>query len=254
MEASLTQLAPSPSRVVRHQIDLLGAPATIMSLAVGLAGIQILVSSGWFAGPTRLMRLPVFDIFPFLVVIGALWPAIVWHGEGPSRRLYHWSLPVPRHQHDILRVVAGGVWLLLGLVSVELFQIAAALVNGYGDRLAGVSLGSWINYLTGPLTMYLVVSALAVATDHPLRWLLGVMFGMLAAGSLCNGVLACASSPMLPAIRHFFGLTDVIAPFIEVEVFRRTSMEPGFGAVVKIVIGLFAGAGAVYGAARWRAR
>ena len=70
MEASLTQLAPSPSRVVRHQIGLLGAPATIMSLAVGLAGIQILVSSGWFAGPTRLMRLPVFDIFPFLVVIG----------------------------------------------------------------------------------------------------------------------------------------------------------------------------------------
>jgi hypothetical protein len=253
METTLSQLAPSSRHVLRRQVSLLASPGTIASLVIGLAGVQLIAAAGWRT-PPRFERLPVFDVFPFLVIIGALWPAFVWHGEGPSKRHYHWSLPVPQARHDLLRVAAGGLWLLAGLVAVEAFQIAAAFANGYGERLADVSLGSWLNYVSAPMTMYLIGSALAVATDHPIRWLLGGMFGVMATATVCNTAFMCSGSWLLEASRHFFGLTQALTAFIGPEIFTRTGIAPGLGAWVTIALGLGAGCGAVYAAARWRAR
>lgn len=253
MEASLAQLTAPPSRVIRQQVSLLASPGTLGSLVVALVGVQALAGADLMATPPFNNRVPVFDVYPFLVIFGALWPAIVWHGEGPSRRLYHWALPVARAEHDIFRVVAGGFWLTLGLVSVEMFQVALVVLTGQGSSIAHLSLGTWINYVSGPVTMYLLVSALAIATDHPLRWMVGWVFGVAVGVSSCRGS-TCSNSVVITALRHFFGLSDVLAPYISPEVYQRRGVTPGPGALMLILSGLSVGAAAVYGAAKLRSR
>ena len=254
MEASVAPLTPPPSRVIRQQVALLASPSAMVSLVVALVGVQALANSGLAGTPSRIQRLPVFDVFPFLILIGALWPAIVWHGEGPSDREYHWSLPVVRANHDMVRVIAGALWRTLGVLAVEVFQVGTSILGGYGTQMAQLSLGTWINYVTGPLTMYLLVSALAIATDHPLRWLIGGVFGIGSGVSACKSAVACDYSPLQPALQHSFGLSDVLAPYISPEVYQVNGVGPGAGGMVLIILGLAAGAVAVYGAARLRSR
>ena len=96
----------------------------------------------------------------------ALWALLVWHGELPHRRSYHWSLPVSRPGHDLARIAAGAVWLL---VAYLVLAASAALVTAAtGDWASFAAIGpGWTTFFAGPLALYLVVSPLALWCDSP---------------------------------------------------------------------------------------
>lgn len=157
-----------------RQFGLLWTSRRPLLLGVALLGLLVLGGEPWADDPkTRLLTLwPIW-----LIVIGPVWAIAVFYNEGPSQRLYHWSLPVGRLQHTAARLAAGVVWMwiLFGVL------IGAGAVMGAMDgdlwQFGEIKAAGWVNFFTGPLLGYLAVSVLTVASDYPLRWSFGIMFG-----------------------------------------------------------------------------
>lgn len=116
-------------------------------------------------------------------VIPLLWPfATAWKGEGPSDRAYHWTLPVDRARHQLLRTGAGWVLLVAVLaVGLLLGWIGGVLVQGsmaVGDPevLAGLLPAATVAYLVG--------AGFALLFDRPVLWLFVSWVGLGAADLL----------------------------------------------------------------------
>lgn len=101
------------------------------------------------------------------------WPYGVWSGETPSNRGYHWSLPVERSLHDLMRVWAGGLLLLAVTTVAALAALAAAALAGNTAGLAQISGWIWPAWLLGPLVPYLLVSIFTVRFDVSGGWFWG---------------------------------------------------------------------------------
>ena len=156
-------------------------------LAAIAAGLLALALWGWGQLPAtfedELDVLPVFPVLALpLAAIAALWPLGVWRADDPGRRGYFWSLPVARGPHTLLRVAVG--WLLLMCVCLAVMALGlavAAPVAGRYDELT-LSLAYWWAPLLIPTMPYLLVSALAVAFDNPIRfaaWAAAAFFGVM---------------------------------------------------------------------------
>lgn len=156
-----------------RQFKLLWSSRRPLLLGVALLALLVLSGDPWLADPKP--RLLTF--WPlWLILIGPIWALAIFHNEGPSDRLYHWSLPVDRTAHTLARVAAGAAWLWIHL---GLLLGAGALVAAFdGDlwQLGLISAAGWANFFTGPLLGYLLVSVLTVVSDYALRWLLGILF------------------------------------------------------------------------------
>jgi hypothetical protein len=115
-----------------------------------------------------------------------------------------WTLPVDRWRHALAKVFAGWVWLMGGVALFVLWSLAVTLLSG-GNLLAEETLrvlrsisfpasGTldpaavetvrwtpepllWLAPFTSPTATYLLASALALATRHPLRWIVGSAIG-----------------------------------------------------------------------------
>jgi hypothetical protein len=141
------------------------------------------------------------DILALGLLVGGGWGFIVWRDEGPSRRLYHWSMPVDTAAHDLMRVLAGAMVLLGAIVLFCGVAAIAASLRG-GDAAPGVAgPGVWLVYLTGPLTMYLLASVLGVALDRPFEWAFLLNAGLLVV-VLLGSTLDIA---MIPRVLHALG-------------------------------------------------
>lgn len=114
-----------------------------------------------------LMVLPILAI-PF-VVVAALWPLGVWRQDAPERRGYFWSLPVSRGPHTLVRVGAG--WALLMIACLAVMLVAWVLLLGARIRFGPASLSParWYVPLATATLAYVIVSALTVAFDGPVR-------------------------------------------------------------------------------------
>jgi hypothetical protein len=130
----------------------------------------------------------VYDLLGYLLILGAIWPLVVWRGEPWGERDYRWSLPVSRHSHDLIRVAAGAVWLMLGVaVCLAVIRISQdvivpafpmVLVDPAGLpagtdvlSLAGrrsLQAGGYLNFFTAPLLSYTIISIVALSTRRPL--------------------------------------------------------------------------------------
>ena len=169
--------APTLSRVFRQQMKLMQqAGVSSMGLMV-LAGSTLL-----FLGmDPRVARLPFpADYLPLTgLLLGAVaWPPLVWRGQGPLRRSYHRALPVDQLTHDLLKVSAGAISLMIGVAVVLLpLLVAAGLSPVLSGLLTRPSWLLWLNFFTGPLIIYLLVSCVPMLTDRPLEWLLGLIAG-----------------------------------------------------------------------------
>lgn len=130
------------------------------------------------------------------VWLAFLTPVFLWRNEGPTRRDYFWSLPVEQSRHALLRLGAGWAWQMAVIVALLLFGLAlAVLTDGeLGVMTRGVSsMGTsghppsavyrslsvpvlswqWVTPFTAATIAYLIGSVAALASDYPLRWLLG---------------------------------------------------------------------------------
>ena len=148
------------ARIPRREVLVILAVGWLTSL-VGCVNIDFNVDDVEVTAPSILHRL----YFVVLVAAG-LWAAAVWHDEGPRRRGYRSSLPVERGRHELLRVAAGGFWLLTVLSIVTVVAVLGGAVSGQQAPDAWM----WVSFVSGPVTVYLLASIVAVRLDAPGRW------------------------------------------------------------------------------------
>lgn len=193
-----------------RQFRLLWTSRRPLLLAVALLSLLVLAGDPWAHDPK--MRLLTF--WPiWLMLIGPVWGFSVFHNEGPSQRLYYWSLPIGRTQHTLARVAAGlaWLWLLFGTL------IGAGAIIGAMDgdlwQLGHISAAGWLNFFTGPLLGYLFVCALTVASDYPLRWFFGILFVFPLTLSILDdwlGLQSLAERTLEPLVSAEWGLFPVM--------------------------------------------
>jgi hypothetical protein len=113
-----------------------------------------------------------------MVLLALFIPFSVWRGEDPSRRSYHWTMPVARGPHTLTKVLAGWIWVMAALVVYLLFIFALGAVVRQitGRYVASESLPAWewVLAFTSTTIAYLLGSIAVVASDHPWRWLIGI--------------------------------------------------------------------------------
>ena len=170
--------APTLSRVFRQQMKLMQqAGVSTMGMLV-LGGAAVL-----FVGmDPQIFRLAFpADYLPLMaILLGAIaWPPLVWRGQGPLRRSYHRAMPVDQLIHDLVKVTAGAVTLMIGVAVVLIPLLIAGLLSPTSRLVTGPSLLVWVNFFTGPLIVYLLVSCVPMLTDRPLEWLLGLIAGFV---------------------------------------------------------------------------
>ena len=142
-----------------------------------------------------------------LAIWGLVWPFRVWRDEPPSRRGYHWAMPVDRRRHDLLRVAAGAIWLGVVAVGVAAAAVVAAVAAGHAGRLGALPIPVWLSLFTAPLILYLAASIPAVRTERPALWTWGAV-GVLPIVASLGATRAFAFLNGL-----FFGRLGLVAAF-----------------------------------------
>lgn len=171
-----TQRMPGFGAVLRAQLELL----VRTKYALGLFAYEMLIVFGTYFWMPLFEALPPWEgpwfiiMYGGLVGSGAIAGLIVWFGEGPRKRRYHWAMPVKREVHDLARVIAGAVW-LLGIIVV-----CCALGWLFEDRttrdlwLRNAPL-FWASLFVLPVLSYLLFVIPYLMLDRPLLAILSVL-------------------------------------------------------------------------------
>lgn len=201
-----TTLHPVPRTrdVLLAQLRAVGSaprgPVLAAIAVVALATLLITIESMNTGGAIAFH--PEYQMWPGLV--GLLLPIVVWRGEERFGASFLWTLPMDRWQHALVKVFAGWVWLMGGIALIVLWSLALTLLSG-GNILAEEALrvlsatsfpasGTldpaavetvrwtpipllWLAPFTSATATYLLASAWALATRHPLRWIVGSVIG-----------------------------------------------------------------------------
>jgi len=176
MDAPMTHAVREPvgfGGAFARQFRLLWTSRRPLLLGLALLALLGLAGEPWSNDP----KARLFTLWPlWLSLIGPVWAFAVFHNEGPSSRLYLWSLPVGRTRHTLARLAAGLAW--LWILYAVLIGAGAVLASLDGDlwQLGTITAPGWINFFTGPLLGYLAISVLTIASDYPLRWFFGILF------------------------------------------------------------------------------
>jgi hypothetical protein len=116
-----------------------------------------------------------------MILVGALLPFGVWRSEDPARRAYHWSMPVARGPHTIMKLLSGWLWLMIASIVYIVFIITLSLgmsiLTGAPNRLVETPAWEWLVAFTGPTLAYLLTSIAAVGSERAWRWIGGLIVG-----------------------------------------------------------------------------
>lgn len=210
------ELSPEPARGAVFLEELravgLGMRRELIALAVIVLGSGLLFSWLVFYYDEK-------ESFPFqpdrviaFVIVAIVIPLGVWRAENPERRTYLWSLPLSRRSGHVAKLVSGWFWTMLATALIPLWWWAMALVTNslvwerpiYIERMDladGSSLelvggiATYVYSLPGWLLLvpfgfatilYLAGSTLALATNHPFRWGIGLWCLGMALGGLAE--------------------------------------------------------------------
>jgi len=116
-----------------------------------------------------------------IFVVALLIPFGVWRAEDPSRRAYHWSMPVARGPHTIAKLLSGWLWVMIAVTVYLLCIIAIGhilpAITGEAAR-PGVTPGwEWVAAFTAATLGYLLTSIAVIGSNHPWRWIAGLVIG-----------------------------------------------------------------------------
>ena len=155
----------------RQQMWLLGASGRWIYPIAALVAMLMIIP-----GSDPATADPATAVAAALVAfLGAFWPMIVWYGETPSRRVYHWSLPVARAPHDLMRVAAGALY-LVGMSAA--IALAAILIDGNFTVAFDTRTILILAFGLVPLFPYFLMSALALWSDYAVtRYALAAFVG-----------------------------------------------------------------------------
>lgn len=159
---------------------------SLAALTTAVAAPMILVAI-YGAPPTDELTLSevLGNLWSFPVLLSLVWPmAAAWRDDSPSDRAYHWTLPVDRWVHQLLRAGAGWLHLMAGLVAGvgAAWAWGAAVRDGMGPGDPAVLLG----LIPCATLLYLVGTVAAVATERPLIWIFVSWIAVAAAESLAR--------------------------------------------------------------------
>lgn len=171
---------PDVSAVLRAQLRLMARAHRPAFLLLGLAVAAGVVALAWIwpgGAPDRLTLAHAMGrSYGALELVAVFWAAMVtWRGEGPEERFHHWSQPVGRRRHQLLRIAAGAVWLLAAVVAgAAAGWLAGAVVQGGMGPGGAAPLAATVG---GLLLLYLLGSVPALLSEHPVVWIVGVYAG-----------------------------------------------------------------------------
>ena len=141
-------------------------------LVWGVLGLHLfsdpMVDAPWMTVPV-LIPLHVTIVF-----LGGVAAVLVWHNEAPQNRRYHWSMPVRRELHDIMRIVAGAFWLI---VAIAIYAALAWFMEEPQVREHWLANATyfWLSIFITPLLMYLLATIAALMAGRPMLWLGGIL-------------------------------------------------------------------------------
>ena len=193
---------PATKTVFLTQLRLLVAKHRRgLAIGLGLALLQIVAMAGFgiilgititadeadsgvaFSRVTKLEETTEIDLDNtawalFVALISAcffagLFPLSTWSSEPPSKRDYHWSLPVDHRKHDLLRAAAGAVVTVGFALVLYLAAIVSGLISSSLSGLAQLTPLAWLCLLVGPLVPYALGTTFAIRGEHPTAWLWG---------------------------------------------------------------------------------
>ncbi len=211
----------------RHQRELLVFMAIGMLLALfGTINIEMRVSIG---GESIIAFPRLMVVYPFLLAFAVIWPLSVWGDKGSSWRAYHQAMPIDRRVHDLARILMGGAWMFMAIALMVLLGSGFFLRSDTSEMISELAPWFWIAFFTGPATVYLGSSIVALASRRPLAWIVGIPFGALGLvltarplgplGQILSGLVTAPvglgfalSRAVLPA-SPFFGATPGIGWF-----------------------------------------
>lgn len=183
---------PTAAEAFRAQLGLLSRRwPGLLAVAAVLAGLLALTARGWIPvieAPAAAVPLSdaLAGAWSFYGLVALFWaPGLTWKDEGPSDRAYHWTLPVDRPVHQVLRLVAGWVLLVAVLAAgAGAGWLAGAVIQG---GMAPGDPGVLVAVLPSATVLYLVGGLFALVTDRPLLWFVVAYVGARAVASV--GVL-----------------------------------------------------------------
>ena len=182
-------------------------PAIAAAVLLGVATLLVIGERVTGGGPVGFAT--ELALIPGLVA--ALLPVGVWKGEDLFDAAFLWTLPVDRRRHALAKVCAGWVWLMAAVAFFILWFLGLAFFTGgnvLGDQMLRVLPSAivpgaglidpaalqtvrwspnaflWVVPFTAATGAYLLASAIALGTRHPLRWIVGIFFGSLLASAI----------------------------------------------------------------------
>lgn len=189
--------------LLRRQLGVVGRRRwrELMMLGGLLAALPLVIAieiapreaASW---QTDVLRNLLRTMWIIALLIAAIWPFSVWTDESPGRRGYHYSLPAKRLIHDLTRVIAGAIWILVLLAMVAAIAVLAFWLGGPPPPLE-VGLPVWGHYIGGAMIIYLLISSLCVAAERPLWWFFGGWLAFALAIALANN--------FIPSVGRFLG-------------------------------------------------
>lgn len=147
-------------------------------------------------------------------LIALLIPFGVWRASDRERRAYDWTMPIAQSTHTILRMFAGWLWLMLGVVIYIVFVLAVqaiVLAAGGGSLTLHVPGWTWLVPFTATTIAYLLTSTAIIGSDHPWRWIGGIIVGYLASLLVLQIVhMPDVSLALQQVFGGYYGLTAAI--------------------------------------------
>lgn len=161
--------------LLRHKWEII-----ILTLVLFLADFWVLlinlddyIARGGIIDPGRG---PVWiDLFPPNLIkasIPAFWGLWIWRDEAPRQRSTFWLMPVKRTYHQLIRIIIGGIILLVMVLIAWYSGIGIAAMAGIVEGMMAGFLPPvyWILLFLAYLNIYLFASILTLLINQPVRW------------------------------------------------------------------------------------
>lgn len=235
--ASTPALHPVPERgaIVREQIDAVSVAirkeqwfflgTLIAFLILGVYG-ALTHRQGHSSGHAD-MEFGASAIVP-MTLVALLLPFGVWRAGDRERRIYDWAMPIAQSTHTIVRMLAGWLWLMLGVVLYIAFVLgieAIVVVASGGPLSLHVPAFVWVVPFTATTIAYLLTSIPIIGSERPWRWIGGIIVGYLVAMVVLEvAQLHDLKRALQQVVGGYYGLTAAIFGDLR----TRYDIDPSF--------------------------
>jgi hypothetical protein len=184
MNAATLHSTPSLRTIVEEQIRTVGLSIrdiglVVLTLYLVVIGVTIAQLTRFQSPTSGRPSMTNFTFTPessmVVMFLALIVPLRVWQDEEPAKRSYHWVMPLPRHVHSLLKVLAGWVWTMVG---VALFLAGTVILAFVAARISGIpqpyhrnfSAWEWLVPFTAASIAYALASCAAVGGRRPFMW------------------------------------------------------------------------------------